>query len=217
MERLRILIADDHALVRKAMIALLDGWQDIEVVGEAADGFEVVRLAEETRPDVVLMDLEMPRIDGVAAIRRIKEKKLKSKILVITSYGDEDLVLSAVRAGANGYLLKTTMPDELVSAIREVYRGGAPLDPAITNVVLRGLSGDNLEDNSAALDLTERELTVLRLLAKGHSDRMIADELQISVRTVTTHVQSILRKLGVENRTQAVLYALRNNLADLDD
>ena len=217
MQPLRILVADDHALVRRAMIALLDGWEDIQIVGEAADGVEVVRLAEETSPDVVLMDLEMPRLDGVAAIKRIKEKKLRSKILVITSYGDEDLVLSAVRAGANGYLLKTTMPDELVSAIWEVHKGGAPLDPAITNFVLRGLSGNNFENNSPALDLTDRELTVLGLLAKGYSDRAIANGLSISVRTVTTHVQSILRKLGAENRTQAALYALRNRLADLHD
>lgn len=217
MQPLRILVADDHALVRRAMIALLDGWEDIEIVGEAADGSEVVRLAEETSPDVVLMDLEMPRVDGVAAIRRIKQKRLRSKILVITSYSDEDLVLSAVRAGANGYLLKTTMPDRLVSAIWEVHRGGAPLDPAITNFVLRGLSGGNTEDDSPGLDLTDRELTVLGLLAKGHSDRGIADVLSISVRTVTTHVQNILKKLGVENRTQAALYALRNNLANLND
>ena len=217
MHPLRILVADDHALVRRAMIALLDGWEDIEIVGEAADGAEVVRLAEETRPDVVLMDLEMPRVDGVTAIKRIKEKKLRSKVLVITSYGDEDLVLSAVRAGANGYLLKTTMPDELLAAIWEVHNGGAPLDPAITSFVLRGLSGHIAEDEALAPDLTDRELTVLGLLAKGYSDRSIAEKLSISVRTVTTHVQSILKKLGVENRTQAALYALRQNLADLHD
>ena len=216
MAPIKILIADDHALVRRGLIALLDGWQDIEIIGEAADGFEALRIAVEKQPDVILMDLEMPRLDGIVAIQQIKEKQLDCKILVISNYDDDDRVVAAVQAGANGYLLKTTTPEDLLSAIREVHQGGAPLDPAITNVVLRKLSGDIAETGFAVGDLTEREISVLKLLAKGYSDRRIAETLSISVRTVSTHVHSILGKLGLENRTQAALYALRNDLARLE-
>lgn len=217
MTYLRILVADDHALVRRGLIALLDGLQDIEIVGEAGDGFEAIRLAEEKQPDVILMDLEMPRLDGIVAIEKIKEQNLGCKILVVSNYDDEDRVVAAVKAGANGYLLKTTMPEELLAAIKEVHQGGAPLDPAITHVVLRSLIGSYFPDKDAEdIDLTGRELTVLQLLAKGHSDQKIANALLISPRTVSTHVHSILRKLGLENRTQAALYAIRNGLADLD-
>lgn len=217
MALIKILIADDHALVRRGLIALLDGWQDIEIIGEAADGFEALRIAVEKQPDVILMDLEMPRLDGIVAIQNIKEKQLDCKILVISNYDDDDRVVAAVQAGANGYLLKTTMPEDLLSAIREVHQGGAPLDPAITNVVLRKLSGDITETGFEVGDLTEREISVLKLLAKGYSDRRIAETLSISVRTVSTHVHSILGKLGLENRTQAALYALRNDLAKLEE
>lgn len=217
MALIKILIADDHALVRRGLIALLDGWQDIEIIGEAADGFEALRIAVEKQPDVILMDLEMPRLDGIVAIQKIKEKQLDCKILVISNYDDDDRVVAAVQAGANGYLLKTTMPEDLLSAIREVHQGGAPLDPAITNVVLRKLSGDIAETGFEVGDLTEREISVLKLLAKGYSDRRIAETLSISVRTVSTHVHSILGKLGLENRTQAALYALRNDLAKLEE
>lgn len=216
MAPIKILIADDHALVRRGLIALLDGWQDIEIIGEAADGFEALRIAVEKQPDVILMDLEMPRLDGIVAIQQIKEKQLDCKILVISNYDDDDRVVAAVQAGANGYLLKTTTPEDLLSAIREVHQGGAPLDPAITNIVLRKLSGDFAETGFEVGDLTEREISVLKLLAKGYSDRRIAETLSISIRTVSTHVHSILGKLGLENRTQAALYALRNDLARLE-
>lgn len=217
MDPVRILIVDDHALVRRGLIALLDGWQDIEIIGEAADGFEAIRIAGEKQPDVILMDLEMPRLDGIVAIQQIKEKELGCKILVITNYDDDDRVVAAVQAGANGYLLKTTMPEDLLSAIWEVHQGGAPLDPAITNVVLRKLSGDIADSGFEFNVLTEREISVLKLLAKGYSDRLIAATLSISVRTVSTHVHSILGKLGLENRTQAALYALRHDLAELEE
>lgn len=217
MAAVKILIADDHALVRRGLVALLDGWQDIEIVGEAADGFEAIRIAGEKQPDVILMDLEMPRLNGIEAIQQIKEKKLNCKILVITNYDDDERVVAAVQAGANGYLLKTSTPEDLLSAIWEVHHGGAPLDPAITNVVLRKLSGDITETVFEATGLTDREISVLRLLAKGYSDRLIADTLSISVRTVSTHVHSILSKLDLENRTQAALYALRHDLADLEE
>ncbi|MFN2126901.1 MAG: response regulator [Anaerolineales bacterium] len=215
---IRILVADDHALVRRGLIALLDGRQTLEIVGEASDGFEAIKLTEETQPDVILMDLEMPRLDGIVAIKKIKGKNPKSKILVVSNYYDDERVISALKAGANGYLLKTTMPSNLLSAIEEVYQGGAPLDPAVTHVVLRSLGvNSSTNENNAIDELTGRELTVLKLLAKGFSDQRIAISLSISARTVSTHVHSILNKLGLENRTQAALYALRNDLADLED
>lgn len=218
MTHLKILVADDHALVRRGLIALLDGLQDIEIVGEAGDGFEAIRLAEDTMPDVILMDLEMPRLDGIVAIEQIKKFNQDCKILVVSNYYDDDRVVAALKAGANGYLLKTTMPEDLLSAIKNVHQGGAPLDPAITHVVLRNLDMANNKDNEVEMnELTVRELTVLKLLARGYSDQRIAATLSISVRTVSTHVHSILRKLELENRTQAALFALRNELVDVKE
>jgi len=216
--QIRILVADDHALVRRGLIALLDGRPTLEIVGEASDGFEAIRISEETHPDVILMDLEMPRLDGIVAIKKIKRQNPGSKILVVSNYYDDDRVIAALKAGANGYLLKTTMPSNLLSAIEEVYQGGVPLDPAVTHVVLRSLGVNTYtNENNAIEELTSRELTVLKLLAKGFSDQRIAISLSISIRTVSTHVHSILSKLSLENRTQAALYALRNDLANLVD
>lgn len=215
-DKIRILIAEDHALVRRGLIALLDGHEALDVVGEAGDGQEAVNLAAELQPDVILMDLQMPRLDGVAAIETIKQQNNQCKILVITSYGDDDLVISAVKAGANGYLLKTTMPERLLSAISEVYEGGAPLDPAISDTVLRKISGRLPPEETLQAPLTKRELTVLQLVAKGYTDHKIGALLAISTRTVSTHVHSILNKLQVENRTQAALYALRHGYSDIE-
>ena len=215
-ELIKVLIVDDIAETRENIRKLLQFEADFEIVGAARSGFEGIELAKELEPDVILMDLEMPRLDGIVAIQQIKEKQLDCKILVISNYDDDDRVVAAVQAGANGYLLKTTTPEDLLSAIREVHQGGAPLDPAITNIVLRKLSGDFAETGFEVGDLTEREISVLKLLAKGYSDRRIAETLSISVRTVSTHVHSILGKLGLENRTQAALYALRNDLARLE-
>lgn len=217
MSPIRILIVDDHTLVRRGLIALLDDRQDIEIIGEAADGFEAIRIAGELQPDVILMDLGMPRLGGVEAIELIKENNPACKFLVVTNYFDDDLVLSAVQAGANGYLLKTTLPEDLLSAIQQVYHGGAPLDPAITHIVLNKLSGDIPSDKGEVAKLTKREITVLKLLAKGYADQRIAAALSISARTVSTHVHSILVKLDLENRTQAALFAIRNNLAEIED
>jgi NarL family two-component system response regulator LiaR len=214
----KILVAEDHALVRRGLIALLDSFETVEIVGEASDGFQAIRLAEEKKPDVILMDLKMPRLDGIVAIEKIKQRSPGSKILVVSSYYDDDRVISALKAGANGYVLKTTMPEDLLSAIIDVYEGGAPLDPVVTHIMLRNLGGENYSDEKIDSDeLSSREITVLKLLAKGYSDQRIATALSISVRTVSTHVHSILRKLNLKNRTQAALYALRNDLADLDD
>ena len=214
---IRILIVDDHVLVRRGMIALLGDRSDISIVGEASDGLEAIGLAATLSPDVILMDLDLPRLNGVTAIKMIKEKYPACRILVVTSFDEKDLVIAAIEGGANGYLLKTTMPENLLSAIQEVHQGGAPLDPAIAGILLRRISGIPEQFENDQYDLTVREITVLKKLAKGYSDRKIAASLSISVRTVSTHVHSILTKLAVENRTQAVLYALRSGIADLAD
>jgi DNA-binding NarL/FixJ family response regulator len=160
------------------------------------------------------MDLKMAPVDGVTAIRQIKQSGLTCKILVITSYSEDELVISALRAGADGYLLKSNSPDELYKGIIEVARGGAPLDRSITTTVLRKLSGTENKDSQAHDEITERELTVLKLIATGLSDQQIANALHISRRTVSTHVSKILSKLDVDNRTQAALYAINNELID---
>lgn len=216
-EAVKILIADDHALVRKGLLALLEAKPDVQVVGEAADGIEAVSMAGSCSPDIILMDLEMPHKDGINAIKEIRQQQPRCKILVLTSYTDDRRVIAAIRAGANGYLLKTTMPDDLLRAIREVLLGQMPLDPEITSTVVRELKRPAETPATRPENLTKREIDVIRLIAKGYSNRQIAEELLISDRTVSTHVGRILKKLQLENRTQIALYALRKGLVDLVD
>ena len=213
---IRILIADDHAIVRKGIRALLATEADIEVVGEAADGKEAVEKAERLRPDVVLMDLVMPGMDGIEATRRITTRQPEIRILVLTSFAEDEKVFPALKAGALGYLLKDAGPEELVRAIRQVYRGESSLHPAIARKVLQELSRPS-EQPPTPEPLTERELEVLRLIAKGKSNREIAEELVISEATVRTHVSNILGKLQLASRTQAALYALREGIAELEE
>ena len=216
-DTIKILIAEDHALVRRGLMALLAAKPDLQVVGEAVDGNEAVRMARTCSPDVILMDLEMPRKDGISAIKEIRRQTPSSKILVITSYTDEERVIAAIRAGANGYLLKTTIPDDLVRAIHDVMQDRRPLDPAITNTVIRELERPAEPEATWPDNLTNREIDIIKLIAKGYSNLQIAEDLLISDRTVSTHVGRILKKLKLENRTQIALYALRKGLADLDD
>ncbi len=216
-EAVKVLIADDHALVRKGLLALLEAKLDVQVVGEATDGIEAVRMAGSCSPDIILMDLEMPRKDGIIAIKEIRRQLPQSKILVLTSYTDDQRVIAAIRAGANGYLLKTSTPDDLMRAIREVLQGRMPLDPEITSTVVRELERPAETPPTRPENLSNREIDVIRLIAKGYPNRQIAEELLISDRTVSTHVGRILKKLQLENRTQIALYALRKGLADLDE
>jgi NarL family two-component system response regulator LiaR len=215
-EAIRVLIADDHAIVRKGLCALLATEPDIEVVGEAENGSEALAQANRFEPDVVLMDLVMPGIDGLEATRQISNCQPRIRVLVLTSFAGDDKVFPAIKAGALGYLLKDSGPEELVQAIRQVFRGESSLHPAIARKLLRELS-DHGDRNSAADNLTEREVEVLRLVASGHSNRDIADRLSISQATVRTHVSRILTKLNLCSRTQAALYALREGLASLHD
>ena len=213
---IRVLIVDDHAIVRKGLRALLRNLPDIEVVGEAEDGWEAIAAVEKLDPDVVLMDLLMPELDGIEATRRIMDDQPDTRILVLTSFAGEDAIFPAIKAGALGYHLKDSSPEELVQAIRQVHRGESSLHPLIARKVLQELSRPS-GDPPTPDPLTPREVQVLRLVAQGKSNHEIADELVISETTVRTHVSNILSKLHLASRTQAALYALREGLASLDD
>jgi NarL family two-component system response regulator LiaR len=207
-----VLIADDQPVVRQGLRTFLELQEDIEVVGEAADGEAALALAAALAPDVVLMDLVMPRLGGVAAIERLRASGSTARVIVLTSFLDEDKVLPAVRAGAAGYLLKDVEPAELVRAIRTVDRGEALLHPAVAARVLQELiaDGDRAERHDA---LTAREREVLALVARGRANKAIALQLGVAEKTVKTHVGNILAKLGLSDRTQAALYAVREGLA----
>jgi two-component system, NarL family, response regulator LiaR len=215
-ETIRVLITDDHAIVRKGLTVLLATERDIKVVGEARDGMEAVEKAGALKPDVVLMDLVMPRMDGIEATRRITEAHPGSKVLVLTSFAADDKVFPAVKAGALGYLLKDSSPEELVEAIRRVHQGEPSLQPDIARKVLQEISRPGREKPTTD-PLTERELEVLRLISKGLSNKEIASAIFVAEWTVRTHVSNILGKLHLASRTQAALYALRAGLASLDE
>lgn len=212
---IRILIADDHAVVREGLKALIDTEAGLEVVGEAADGEEAAFKARLLKPDVILMDLVMPRKDGIEATREIKQDDPEARILVLTSFAEDQRIMSAIKAGALGYLLKDSSPQELLRAIRDVYRGESSLHPAVAHKLIEEVRGP--AEASGVELLTEREIEVLRLVAQGLSNRQIAKKLFISERTVRTHVSNILRKLHLESRTQAALYALREGLASTEE
>ena len=215
-QTIRVLIADDHVVVRKGIRALLATEPGIDVVGEAADGAEAVRAAAELSPDVILMDIVMPTVDGIEAVRRIMAAQPGSRILVLTSFATDDQIFPALKAGALGYLLKDTGPEDLLQAIRQVHRGESSLHPTIARKVLQELSRPPQRPPTPD-PLTEREVEVLRLVAQGRSNQEIARMLVVSEATVRTHVSSILSKLHLASRTQAALYALREGLASLDD
>jgi NarL family two-component system response regulator LiaR len=212
--RIRVLIADDHPLVRNGVRLLLDTVEDIALVGEAANGYEALDLARSLRPDILLLDLVMPQMDGLEVLKRIKEDLPDVRVLVVTSFADDDKVFSAIRAGALGYFLKEASPDLMVQAIRDVYRGELWLHPTVARKVIRGLSEPPKGLPRTESPLTARELDVLRLIARGLSNQAIADELVLSVTTVRYHVSHILNKLHLASRTQAALYAVQEGLSD---
>lgn len=213
---IRVLIVDDHAIVRKGISALLSTEPDIQVLGEATNGAEGVEKAETLRPDVVLMDMVMPKMDGIEATRRITALDSGPRVLVLTSFAADDKVFPAIKAGALGYLLKDSGPNDLIRAIRQVYRGEPSLEPAIASKVLFELAHPPKAEPTID-PLTEREMEVLRLIAQGYSNRQIADALVITEMTVRAHVSNILGKLHLASRTQAALFALREGLASVDD
>lgn len=213
---IKVLIAEDHAIVRKGIRNLLSLEKDIKVIGEAANGREAVESVNVLKPDVILMDLVMPELDGIQAIQQIILDHPNAKVLVLTSFDTDDKIFPAIKAGALGYLLKDSDPAELVQAVRQVNAGECSLHPIIARKVLQEL---NLtpKHTPSSQPLTNREIEVLRMVAQGKNNRQIADELVISLGTVRAHLSNILSKLHLASRTQATLYALREGLASLDD
>jgi DNA-binding NarL/FixJ family response regulator len=212
---IRILVADDHPMLREGLVAVLGTQPDFEVVGEAADGEEVARLAERLKPDVILLDLEMPGVDGVAALERLRDAGSEARAVVFTAYDTDERILGALRAGAQGYLLKGASRAEIFDAIRVIHSGGSLLQPVVTSKLLESMSRD--EQREEIEPLTPRELEVLALLARGQKNAEIAGRLFISERTVKFHVSSILAKLGAGNRTEAVALATRRGLIRMPD
>ena len=206
-EAIRVLVVDDHAVVREGLRSFLDLQDRIAVVGEAGDGAEAVEAAERLRPDVVLMDLVMPRLDGVSAMRQVRERVPAARVIVLTSFLDDDRLLPAIRAGAAGYLLKNAQPQELARAIRTAHAGEALIDPAVAARLVDALAAGERSDRYE--ELTPREREVLELIGRGFSNKRIALELGAAEKTVKNHVSNVLAKLGVADRTQAALYASR--------
>jgi NarL family two-component system response regulator LiaR len=213
---IRVLVVDDHVVVRKGIRALLAEIEGIEVIGEAGDGQEAMTLADALRPDVILMDLVMPGVDGIEATRQIAAGEAGPPILVLTSFAGDDKVFPAIKAGALGYLLKDSEPADLVEAIQQVHRGEPSLPPSIAQKVLKELRHPSARPPTPD-PLTDREMEVLRLVAKGLTNPEIAQRLVITEATVRTHVSNILSKLHLANRVQATLYALQEGITSLDD
>lgn len=219
MDRIRVLLVDDHAMVRRGMRDFLALHDDLDVVGEAADGESGVAMASELRPDVVVMDLLMPGMDGIEATTRIRAMLVETEVVAITSFIEEDRIIAALEAGASGFLLKDAEADDLAAAIRAAHHGEVHLDPAIASVVARRMRGRAPGAGSSATasadglgTLTIREREVLAAVARGLSNRAIADELGITERTARTHVSNVLAKLGLASRTQAALFAVDHGL-----
>ena len=211
-DAIRVLVVDDHAVVREGLRTFLELQDGIEVAGEAGDGEEAVREAERLRPDVVLMDLVMPRLDGVGAMRELRRRLPASRVIVLTSFAEDDRLLPAIRAGAAGYLLKNVQPQELARAVRAAHDGEAMLDPSVAARLVEAIAQPPGE--APPERLTRREREVLDLIARGFSNKRIALELGIAEKTVKTHVGHVLAKLGVSDRTQAAVYAVRAGLAE---
>lgn len=210
---LRIVIADDHDLFREGLKQLLESVEDLEVVGEASDGRQAVLLVEQQRPDVVLMDISMPEMDGIQATETIVQRGLNIPVIVLTMYADDEYAVSAIRAGAKGYLLKNSRSDEVINAIRLAAAGGSAIDPALGAVLMREFQRLlNRTPNESRQHLTSREQQFLELLVKGHNNRQIAVELELAESTVKNNLSALFQKIGVRDRTQAVLYAISNGL-----
>jgi two-component system, NarL family, response regulator LiaR len=215
-EKIRILVADDHPMLREGLVAVLGTQPDFEVVGEAEGGSEVVRLAERLKPDVLLLDLEMPEMDGVAALEKLRDAgSAVLQTIVFTAYDTDERILGALRAGARGYLLKGASRAEIFDAIRTVYSGGSLLQPLVTSRLLDHMSREQASPEPEPL--TPREFEVLRLLALGLTNKELAGRLFISERTVKFHVSSLMHKLGAENRTETVTIAAQRGLIQLTE
>lgn len=216
-ETLRLIVVDDHPIIREGLQALIDTEPGIQIAGAASDGEAAIQLVSELNPDVMLLDLIMEPMNGVEVIKAVKKAGIATKVLVLTSFSEEKLVFQAIKAGAQGYLLKDTPPEDLVQAIYDVYHGEMSLAPTIASQLIMELQeapGDKVSETHA---LTKRETLVLKHVAQGQTNQEIADILVISERTVRTHMANILKKLHLANRTQAALYALREGIASLHE
>jgi two-component system, NarL family, response regulator LiaR len=211
--KISLLIADDHAIVRQGLRSFLELQEDITVVGEAVNGKQAVEFAAKLKPNVILMDLMMPEVDGISATKEISALNLGCKIIALTSFLEEENVVPAIQAGAAGYLLKDVSPNELVEAIRAVQRGEARLNDSVTRKLMEKVSQQSFQSEQSGEHLTERETEVLKLVAQGKNNRQIAGELVISEKTVKTHISSLLGKLHQDDRTQLAVYAIKNKLA----
>ncbi|PGM59009.1 response regulator transcription factor [Bacillus sp. AFS053548] len=211
---IKILIADDHHVVRRGLIFFLNTQDDIEVIGEASNGEEALSLVKELRPDIVIMDLAMPVLDGIEATKRIKIEGLAVKVMILTSFYDQDHILPAIEAGASGYYLKDSDPDELVFAIRKIHGGEKQFHSKVTTQLVSALTGkiETKNDESFQDKLTKREMDVLKEITRGKSNKEIAASLFITEKTVKTHVSNILAKTQLQDRTQLALYAVRNGI-----
>jgi two-component system, NarL family, response regulator LiaR len=216
MNKIRILIVDDQTVVREGLAAILANYADIEVVGQAGDGIQALEIIKQTKPSVVLLDMVMPGLDGLATIPKIKEIAPGARILVVTGYAESDRVYQAIKAGALGYILKDATRDQLLVAIRDVAQGRASLAPTIAVKLIQEINHPS-ELKYTADPLTRRELETIRLIARGLSNQEIAAELVVNERTIAKYVSSILDKLHLANRTQAALYALREGITGLND
>jgi NarL family two-component system response regulator LiaR len=211
-EKISVMLVDDHAIVRQGLRTYLELQPDIAVVGEASDGKQAIAMVRELLPDVILMDLVMPNTDGVEATRAVTSLSPSTRVIVLTSFSEDEKVFASIKAGAQGYLMKDVLPQDLVAAIRTVYRGEAQLDPEIARKLMQEFT--NPQPTAPKHDLTERELEVLTLIAHGKSNKDISEVLVLSEKTVKTHVSNILQKLHLSDRTQAAVYALRQKIVD---
>jgi DNA-binding NarL/FixJ family response regulator len=213
---IKILIADDHHVVRRGLIFFLNTQDDIEVIGEASNGEEALKLTKELNPDIVIMDLSMPILDGIQATERFRSEGLKSKVMILTSFYDQDHILPAIEAGAAGYYLKDSDPDELLAAIRKIHAGEKQFHSKVTTQLVSALTGktETKQEQSLQDKLTKREIDVLKEITRGKSNKEIASALFITEKTVKTHVSNILAKIQLQDRTQLALYAIRSGLVE---
>ena len=215
VEKIKVLIVDDHQVVRQGLRTFLELQEDVLVVGEAGDGQEAVEMVHQLNPNVVLMDLVMPRLDGISATRQVKSLDSDIKVIALTSFTEDDKVFPAIQAGASSYLLKDVSPEDLVEAIRAVYRGEARLHPDIARKLMEQVARQTTPSRESPVeDVTERELEVINLVAHGRSNQEIANELVISEKTVKTHISNILSKLQLVDRTQLAIYAIKKGLVN---
>ena len=219
MNKIKVIIAEDHTIVRKGLCALLQGEPDIEVVGEAENGREAIKIVEKLLPDVVLMDIAMPGLNGLDTTRQLKKRFPKLKILILTMHDNEEYIFETLRAGASGYLIKRSAPNELISAIQSVYRDESYLSPAISKKVIEGFvqsGGQTVMEDVDYVKLTVREREVLQLIAEGNANREIARLLHISIKTVESHKAHIMEKLDIRNIAELTQYAIRKGLISLN-